>query len=297
MESAAQKKARANFKKAIEYRKKTGCSLKDAFAHVAGKKTVTKKAAPKKKVAGYEKTIRKGTLTNVVYSKAVKTKKAAKPKQQKLFGLKNKVAKKPINLHKDTKSHNVNIRVISGLFDTTIINDIDKLKKEYFKLAKKYHPDAGGTTSQFQQLQAEYEKLLKKLLTGSSLNAEQKENEIFIDKAIRDIIDALINIEGITVEVIGKWLWIGGDTYPVRTTLKQAGLTYIKKGNASYWVYKGVESSGRGKLSMEEIKNKYGVQKFETPKIRKISGIVKINRTKLKSSLERAKKGLNKRPI
>lgn len=53
MISAAQKKAKDNFKKAIAYRKKTGCDLKAAFAHVYGKKvgTVKKKAAPKKKVA------------------------------------------------------------------------------------------------------------------------------------------------------------------------------------------------------------------------------------------------------
>jgi len=36
--TAAQKAAKANFKKAIEYRKKTGVSLKEAFAHVYGKK-------------------------------------------------------------------------------------------------------------------------------------------------------------------------------------------------------------------------------------------------------------------
>ena len=47
----AQKKARENFKKAIEYRKKTGCSLKQAFAHIKGKSTVIKKKATPKKVA------------------------------------------------------------------------------------------------------------------------------------------------------------------------------------------------------------------------------------------------------
>jgi len=47
--TAAQKAAKANFKKAIEYRKKTGVSLKEAFAHVYGKKKVG--AAPKKKAA------------------------------------------------------------------------------------------------------------------------------------------------------------------------------------------------------------------------------------------------------
>jgi len=51
MISAAQKKAKDNFKKAIAYRKKTGCDLKAAFAHVYGRKVgaVNKKATPKKK--------------------------------------------------------------------------------------------------------------------------------------------------------------------------------------------------------------------------------------------------------
>ena len=52
MQSLAQKKARENFKKAIEYRKKTGCTLKQAFAHIKGKSTVIKKKATPKKVAG-----------------------------------------------------------------------------------------------------------------------------------------------------------------------------------------------------------------------------------------------------
>jgi DNA repair protein RadC len=54
----AQKVAKDKFKKAIEYRKKTGVSLKDAFAHIYGKKvgavkkkSAPKKAAPKKKAA------------------------------------------------------------------------------------------------------------------------------------------------------------------------------------------------------------------------------------------------------
>jgi hypothetical protein len=335
MESLAQKKARANFKKAIAYRTKTGCSLKEAFAHVSGKKLVSKKTVvkkrsssplKKKKVAGYVKTIRKGNATDVLY-----TKKGSKSSiQQKLFGTKNnkkvieptaydlikyrtKVGDKkfkaltPVQrveaarkaLHKDTKSHNVNIRVISGIFDTQIIEDLDSLKKQYFKLAKKYHPDAGGTTIQFQQLQSEYEQLLQKVLRGSNLNTEQKENEIVIDKAIRDIIDAIINIDGLDIEVVGKWLWVGGDTYPVRTTLKQSGLEFIKKAGVPYWVYKGSESKGRGKMSIEEIRAKYGSQKMEAPKNRKISGftITATQRAKLKRALIKLTKGLDKRPV
>ena len=45
--TAAQKIAKEKFKKAIAYRQKTGVSLKEAFAHIYGKKTVKKKTAKK----------------------------------------------------------------------------------------------------------------------------------------------------------------------------------------------------------------------------------------------------------
>ena len=283
--TAAQKKNQATFKKAIAYRKKTGCTLKQAFAYAKGEK-----------VAGLEKVVKKGSKTSVIYSKKVKKKAASK--QGVLFGVKKKAAKKKASsYHKDTASHNVKISVVSGFFDTTAIKDLDALKKQYFSLAKKYHPDAGGTTVQFQELQAEYDKLLKKILSGSGLSEEQKENEKEIDKAIRDIIDSIINLPGITIELVGKWLWIGGDTYPVRTILKSAGLVYIKKAGVSYWVYKGVESKSRGKMDINEIKAKYGVHEFKAPAKKLISGVPKFNKTKLKSALLRLKKGLNKRPV
>ena len=47
--TAAQKIAKEKFKKAIAYRQKTGVSLKEAFAHIYGKKVgVIKKTAIKK---------------------------------------------------------------------------------------------------------------------------------------------------------------------------------------------------------------------------------------------------------
>jgi len=54
----AQKTAKAKFKQAIAYRTKTGVSLKEAFAHIYGKKKVgiikktTKKKVIRKKISG-----------------------------------------------------------------------------------------------------------------------------------------------------------------------------------------------------------------------------------------------------
>jgi N-acetylneuraminic acid mutarotase len=108
--SAAQKKARENFKKAIAYRKKTGCSLKQAFTYVKGGK-----------VTGVKKAVKK-----VVRKKAVK-----------------KVAsKKPVSSHKDTKSHNVNIRVVSGVNNhlinkyKEIINEIENYQDAVKRIKK-----------------------------------------------------------------------------------------------------------------------------------------------------------------
>jgi len=131
----AQKKARENFKKAIEYRKKTGCSLKQAFAHIKSKSTVIKKkATPKKKavkkVAGYVKTIKKGGKTEVLYTNnknAEKVKKYSKAlklmpgsaKQKSLFGVKKKTVKKPS--------------------EQSILNKIHKVKKDVDKLDEAQH--------------------------------------------------------------------------------------------------------------------------------------------------------------
>lgn len=119
--TAAQKAAKANFKKAIEYRKKTGVSLKEAFAHVYGKKVgaapkkkAAKKAAPKKAA---KKVVKKASPKKV--AKKAAPKKAAKKKHTKYGKVKAHVrrvagVKKAESIHKDTKSHNVNIRVVSG---------------------------------------------------------------------------------------------------------------------------------------------------------------------------------------
>lgn len=188
---------------------------------------------------------------------------------------------------------------LGAYFDTTVIKDLDALKKEYFKLAKKYHPDAGGTTVQFQELGAEYEKLVKKLLSGSKLSEEQQKNEFEIDETLRKIIDQIIVLPGINIEVIGKWIWVSGLTYPVRQQLKSAGLVFIKKAGVPYWVYKGVESAGRGKLSIDEIKQKYGTHTPDKKDKGKYLGSIprKFNKASFKMRLIKLKRLIDKRYI
>jgi len=326
----AQKTAKEKFKKAIEYRKKTGVSLKEAFAHVYGKKVGAVKKAPVKKASPGKHVDTKSHNVNIKIvsgiGKKPKVKKVAKKNIKKTYkvnyqtktlqtkrGIKQDTKRKALapgkristsgNTYYETRANRsdkgklLGIYSIGELFDISAIKDLDALKKQYIKLSKKYHPDAGGTTIQFQQLQQEYNILLNKILNNSQLNQSQKQNEKELDLAIREIVDNLVNIEGLNVELIGKWLWISGNTYPVKTILKQAGLTFIKKEGNPFWVYKGVESTSRGQSSMEEIRKKYGVYKIEVPKLKKIGAIVRFNKTKLKLAINKAKKALDKRPV
>lgn len=206
--------------------------------------------------------------------------------------------KKKIRIKRNPEGTFKNFSLISGLFDESTIKSLDDLKKQYYSLAKKYHPDAGGSTLQFQELQRNYDKLFKDILNGGTLNKEQQNNEVVIDKAIRDIIDSIIILDGITIEVVGRWLWVGGNTFPVKSILKESGLLFIKKDKIPYWVYKGSESTSRGKMSMEDIKSKYGSSVIKAKPAKRISGLTKpFNKTKLKNALKRLTKGLCKRSV
>jgi len=283
--TAAQKAAREKFKKAVTDAQKLrknnpkltqAQALKQAFA--ANKKVgaVKKKATTKKEIA---------------------PKKKAAPK---------KVAYKRItDIHKDSKSHNVNIKVVSGIkkigalyefFDVKGLTDVDSLKKAYFKLAKVYHPDAGGTKEQFQKLQKEYEGLFKTIMSGSNLSANDIANEIELDENLRKAVDAIIGIPQLNLELIGKWIWVSGNTYPIRNELKNAGFMFapVKK----MWYYKGIESAGRGKLTIDEIRKKYGTQAIQKEGMKKIQGIGNISTVKKKKfflSLKKALKALDNR--
>lgn len=175
--TAAQKAAKANFIKAIEYRKKTGVSLKEAFAHVYGKKKVG--AAPKKKAA--KKSAPKKAAKKVV--KKAAPKKAAKKKHTKYGVVKKHVrrvagVKKAESSHKDTKSHNVNIRVVSGMESVAIGNVkylFEQIRKaegqfQYLKDRKKKDKKLGPFEAKLFQKYPGYIRSLKRQLTEAKKN-------------------------------------------------------------------------------------------------------------------------------
>lgn len=125
---------------------------------------------------------------------------------------------------------------------------LEDVKGHYKKLAKQYHPDLGGDTATMQEINKEYAFATAKAAKGANLSEEETEKEILSSEAYRAAIEQIIHLESITIELVGYWIWVTGNTYPVRQALKQAGFLFAHKKLAWYFrtaEYKVNQSSGK----------------------------------------------------
>ena len=137
-------------------------------------------------------------------------------------------------------------------------HSLDELKKEYRRLAMLNHPDMGGDAETMKAINNEYEQAQETL--KSRHNAENPERQTTETAAeYINIINALIHMHGLTIELCGSWLWIGGDTYANRDALKSAGCRWSSGKKLWYWHHSEDGSYfRRGTKTIGEIRARYG---------------------------------------
>lgn len=135
---------------------------------------------------------------------------------------------------------------------------LDEVKALYKKLALEHHPDRGGDTATMQAINAEYAFASARILKGANLSEEQTEQEIKFSEQYRLIIEQIAHLPGITIELVGLWIWVTGHTYPHRAELKAAGLFFAPKKQAWYYRSEDLKELRGGKKSLDEIRSKYG---------------------------------------
>lgn len=143
---------------------------------------------------------------------------------------------------------------------------IDEVKKAYRKAALKYHPDrnpAGlemmkAVNSAWDYLQEVFSKSNSEFLNNEKAT-DEKQTADYGDE-LNAALNALIQMQGLTLEICGIWVWITGDTKTHKEALKQIGCRWAPKKKAWYFRPSFWERSAfsRGKLSMAEIRLKYG---------------------------------------
>ena len=75
---------------------------------------------------------------------------------------------------------------------------------------------------------------------------------------IVNAIETLEEVEGISLEVCGSWLWVDGDTKPVKDLIKSVGGRWATKKKKWYVRPEGAKWFHRKEQDMEHIREGYG---------------------------------------
>lgn len=149
--------------------------------------------------------------------------------------------------------------------------NIEDIKEMYRKLAKKLHPDCGGDAEEFKKMMNEYKTAFNRFKnihrTGDKKADQTEQRTEYSEQTAEefaDIINKVIHLDGIEIDIVGTWVWLSGNTYPHRETIKAAGFFFSSKHKK--WYYNGSTKKSRkhSKLSYEEVKNIHGCKTVKT---------------------------------
>ena len=152
------------------------------------------------------------------------------------------------------------------------VNTLEELRRQYKELLKKYHPDnVNGSTEACQDINAEYDRLFKVLKDKHESKSDKTTNSTNTnmydwenDKVLREVLQKIINFDGIEIELVGSWLWVSGNTYAYKKELKEIGFKWASQKKMWYWKSEVYQKKSRKSLSMEDIRNYYGSTKVYT---------------------------------
>jgi curved DNA-binding protein CbpA len=138
----------------------------------------------------------------------------------------------------------------------------EELKAMYRKLAFTHHPDRGGSNEAMKQVNNEYDALFPKLKDihqtkdGETYTSRQASTETA--EHFKDLIAELMKMDGITIEVIGCFVWVTGDTKPNKDRLKALGFQWHSKKYAWYLAPEDYRKRSRRDYGLDEIRQMYG---------------------------------------
>ncbi len=139
-----------------------------------------------------------------------------------------------------------------------------EVKKAFKSASIKYHPDRNPAGEQMMKaIVSAYESLLA---FGGDVEREEGGKEIDfgeeLNKVINDVIELANDGFNIIVEVCGNWVWVTGETFPVKDKLGKSGIGmfYAKKKNAWYFRPEEYKSKSRKTISLNAIRKKHGTK-------------------------------------
>ena len=141
------------------------------------------------------------------------------------------------------------------------ITGLNEAKKVFKRLARLLHPDVGGDEERFKTLKNVYDEIIEHKIYFS--------NNAKFDLELEKIISQILHFENITIEVVGSWIWLSGDTKAIKEKLKELNFKWASK--KKMWYFGEMKGKNLKPKSMSEIKNKYNTQTFKSKEKIKIN--------------------------
>ena len=158
------------------------------------------------------------------------------------------------------------------------VKNLKELKAAHLELAKIHHPDNGGDAATMAAINAEYDEKVKELAkkeapakhtTDAADGMTDEEIARAIAEEFKATLDKLmrLNLDGVKVELIGSWLWISGNTKPIKEELKALGCRWCPKKTGQPWTWHDSYTyypSSKGRMTKADVENKYGVEELKS---------------------------------
>ncbi len=145
------------------------------------------------------------------------------------------------------------------------------LKAAYRKAAIFFHPDkASGNLEMMKLVNAAYEVLKGEFWTPYEQRAANRETPL--TEQLQKVWDEISHFEGIKAEIIGSWLWVGGNTRAYKEQLKKIGFKWAPKKKLWYFhADKGYRRYSKKESSIDDIRSRYGSTDLRSKKKRAIA--------------------------
>jgi hypothetical protein len=139
--------------------------------------------------------------------------------------------------------------------------DLASCETAYRRAAMKYHPDrAGGSVEMMQAVNDAVESIRTWYRDPENAPLRDHAEPSGYGDLLAAAIAAVVELEGIAIEICGSWIWVTGDTKPHRDAFKAAGYRWGAKKMAWFFRPAGFKSRSRGNWSLDEIREHHGSQ-------------------------------------
>jgi hypothetical protein len=138
---------------------------------------------------------------------------------------------------------------------------VEEIKSEYRKLCKIFHPDVSGFDSSetMKEINTEYKKAIAQAHTNTGKTQSEVKEEMEFEAEFMEKIQALVSLEGIIIEIVGRWLWVSGKTYENKEYIKSVGFLFASHKKMWFWRPDDAKTyKNKKEMAIEDIRAKYG---------------------------------------